>query len=84
MKDLREFIDLLDIKGELIRIEHPVSAHLEITEITDRISKAEPGKNKALMFENVDETSIPVLINTFGSQQRMSWALGVNDLEQLN
>ena len=84
MKDLREFIDLLESNQELVRIEHPVSAHLEITEITDRISKSTPDKNKALLFENVSGTNIPVLINAFGSQQRMSWALGVNNLEQLN
>lgn len=84
MKDLREFIDLLELNQELVRIEHPVSAHLEITEITDRISKSAPDKNKALLFENVSGTNIPVLINAFGSQQRMSWALGVNNLEQLN
>lgn len=84
MKDLREFIDLLESNQELVRIEHPVSAHLEITEITDRISKSAPDKNKALLFENVSGTNIPVLINAFGSQQRMSWALGVNNLEQLN
>jgi len=84
MKDLREFIDLLESNQELVRIEHPVSAHLEITEITDRISKSAPDKNKALLFENVSGTNIPVLINAFGSHQRMSWALGVNNLEQLN
>jgi 4-hydroxy-3-polyprenylbenzoate decarboxylase len=84
MKDLRAFIDLLETNQELVRIEHPVSAHLEITEITDRISKSAPAKNKALLFENVSDTNIPVLINAFGSPQRMSWALGVNDLEQLN
>ena len=75
MKDLREFIDLLESKQELVRIEHPVSAHLEITEITDRISKSAPDKNKALLFENVSGKNIPVLINAFGSHQRMSWAL---------
>ena len=84
MKDLREFIDLLESNQELVRIEHPVSAHLEITEITDRISKSAPDKNNALLFENVSGTNIPVLINAFGSHQRMSWALGVNNLEQLN
>ena len=84
MKDLREFIDLLETKKELVRINHPVSAHLEITEITDRISKSPAENNKALLFENVIGSDLPVLINAFGNRQRMSWALGVNDLEQLN
>jgi 4-hydroxy-3-polyprenylbenzoate decarboxylase len=84
MKDLREFIDLLETKNELVRINHPVSAHLEITEITDRISKSPAENNKALLFENVIGSDLPVLINAFGNRRRMSWALGVNDLEQLN
>ena len=84
MNDLREFIKLLETEGELIRIQHPVSAHLEITEITDRVSKSIPEKNKALLFEDVSGKDIPVLVNAFGSQRRMAWALGVNDLEQLN
>ncbi|MGW8144170.1 MAG: menaquinone biosynthesis decarboxylase [Anaerolineales bacterium] len=84
MKDLREFIKLLEARGQLQRINHPVSAHLEITEITDRISKSPQVNNKALLFENVTGSDIPVLINTFGSLQRMAWALGVNELEELN
>lgn len=84
MKDLREFIKLLEARGQLQRINHLVSAHLEITEITDRISKSPQVNNKALLFENVTGSDIPVLINTFGSLQRMAWALGVNELEELN
>jgi len=78
--DLREFIALLEKRGQLRRISAPVSADLEITEITDRVSKA---GGPALLFENVRGYDIPVLINTFGSAERMSWALGVNSLDEL-
>lgn len=37
---LRDFVDELDRLGELVRISEPVSPLLEITEITDRVSKA--------------------------------------------
>ena len=84
MKDLREFIKLLETNQQLVRIDHQVSAHLEITEITDRISKSPAENNKALLFEHVSGSNLPVLINAFGNRQRMSWALGVEDLEQLN
>lgn len=84
MKDLREFITLLEAREQLVRIDHQVSAKLEITEITDRVSKSSPEKNKALLFSNVADSSIPVLINAFGSRKRISWALGVEDLEELN
>jgi 4-hydroxy-3-polyprenylbenzoate decarboxylase len=84
MKDLREFIKLLEAREQLQRIEHPVSAYLEISEITDRISKSPESDNKALLFENVTGSAVPLLINAFGSHQRMAWALGVDELEELN
>jgi len=38
-RDLQEFIERLEQAGELVRLREPVSPRLEITEITDRISK---------------------------------------------
>lgn len=84
LQNLRAFIDLLDQRNQLIRIKTPVSAELEITEITDRISKLPEAQNKALLFENVKGSQMPVLINAFGSAQRMAWALEVDDLDDLN
>ncbi len=83
-KNLREFIRLLEKGDQLVRITVPVDPYLEITEITDRISKAPLEKNKALLFENVIGSDMPVLINMFGHPQRMAWALGVRELEELN
>ncbi|MER3544093.1 MAG: menaquinone biosynthesis decarboxylase [Chloroflexota bacterium] len=82
-QDLREFIARLDAEGELIRVRAPVDPELEITEITDRISKRPAERNKALLFENVRGSDIPVLINMFGSRRRMALALGVDDLDDL-
>ena len=79
---LREFIDRLEREGELLRIKESVSPILEITEITDRVSK-QPGGGKALLFENVEGSSMPVLINAFGSTKRMNMALGVHDIEDI-
>lgn len=80
--NLGEFVAFLDKQGELRRIQTPVSAHLEITEITDRVSKSRE-HNYALLFENVRGYDMPVLINAMGSERRMAWALGVEDLEEL-
>jgi len=63
-------------------VKERVSPILEITEIADRMSKA-PGGGKALLFENVEGSSIPVLINAFGSKRRMAMALGTDDLETI-
>ena len=83
-QNLREFIELLEIRGQLARIRQPVSPHLEITEIADRVMKSSPPYNKALLFEDVPGYDMPVLINTFGSAERMAWALGVTNLDELS
>jgi 4-hydroxy-3-polyprenylbenzoate decarboxylase len=81
--DLRAFLDLLDARDQLRRIAAPVSADLEITEITDRVSKGPASANRALLFQNVDGGETPVAINLFGSKERMALALGVEDLDEL-
>ena len=79
---LIEFIERLEIDGELLRINDSVSPILEIAEITDRVSK-KPRGGKALLFENVEGSSMPVLINAFGSTKRMNLALGVHNIEDI-
>ncbi|MCE2463759.1 MAG: menaquinone biosynthesis decarboxylase [Dehalococcoidia bacterium] len=79
-KDLRDFIGLLEGRGELKRITAPVSCELEIAEICDRVVKK---GGPALLFENVEGYDIPVLINMFGTERRMAWALGVESLDDL-
>ncbi len=79
-KDLNEFIETLEAKGELVRVKEPVSPILEITEITDRVSKK---KGPALLFENVTGHDMPVAINLFGSEKRMNLALETDSLDDL-
>lgn len=69
---LADFISTLEKNGELHRIRSFVNPLLEITEITDRITKS---GGKALLFENTG-TDFPLLINAFGSQRRIRLALG--------
>lgn len=78
---LAHFIEVLEREGELIRIKTPVSPHLEIAEITDRVSKV-AAQNKALLFEQTG-TDFPLLINALGSERRICLALGVADLEEV-
>ena len=75
-KDLNDFIDTLKANDELIEINTPVSCDLEITEITDRASKEINFPNKAILFNKVEGYEVPVLINAFGSYERMKLALG--------
>lgn len=80
-QDLRQFITALESRGWLKRISQEVDCHLEITEITDRVSKLSGDRNVALLFENVKGYTTPVLINAFGSMDRMALALGAESLE---
>jgi 4-hydroxy-3-polyprenylbenzoate decarboxylase len=77
---LQQFIDLLEKKGELIRVKEFVDPVLEIAEITDRISK---NHGPALLFENTG-TDFPLLINAFGSEKRICLALGVENLDDVS
>jgi len=78
-KNLQEFVDVLEAAGELIRIKEFVDPKLEITEITDRISKQ---YGPALLFENTGY-DFPVLINSMGTEKRMAMALGVASLNDI-
>jgi 4-hydroxy-3-polyprenylbenzoate decarboxylase len=79
-KDLQDFIKHLDEKGQLKRIKTAVDSDLEITEITDRVSKK---YGPALLFENVKGSDYPVLINAMGTYERMSMSLGVEKLDDI-
>lgn len=79
-KDLQSFIKELDKKNELVRIKVEVDPELEITEITDRVSKS---YGKALLFENVKGSKYPVLINAMGTYERMAMALGVKNINDM-
>ncbi|MGD0829869.1 MAG: UbiD family decarboxylase [Terracidiphilus sp.] len=86
--DLREWIKALEKAGELKRIGEEVSPELEITEITDRVSKLGAGKyaagGPALLFENIKgHPGHKVFINQFGSERRMALALGVERLDEI-
>lgn len=78
-KNLQHFIQTLEQAGELVRIKEYVDPRLEITEITDRVSKK---YGPALLFENTGY-DFPLLINAMGTEKRMAMALGVEKLDDL-
>lgn len=79
-RDLRDFIDLLEAKGELKRISMEVDPVLEITEISDRTLRA---GGPALLFENPKGSKIPLLANLFGNTRRIALAMGQEDISGL-
>jgi 4-hydroxy-3-polyprenylbenzoate decarboxylase len=79
--DLRDWIRALDRAGELKKISTEVDPILEVTEITDRVSKS---GGPALLFQNLNgHPGAQVLINQFGSARRMNLALEVDKLDEV-
>ena len=81
---LHDFLERLEVVGELKRIARPVATELEITEVADREMKR-AGGGKALLFEkptvNGKASPFPLAINTLGSYKRMALSLGADSLE---
>jgi len=79
-KDLRDFIDLLEKRGQLKRISREIDPHLEMTEICDRTLRA---AGPAILFENPRGSDIPVLANLFGTPERVALGMGEESVEAL-
>jgi 4-hydroxy-3-polyprenylbenzoate decarboxylase len=94
---LSDFLKHLESEGELTRVKASVNPKLEIAEIADRVSKSpalhghqEPDRSpgaslggKALLFESIQNSDMPVAINTFGSYWRVNKALGSANFAEL-
>lgn len=79
-KDLRDFISQLEKNGDLVRITKPISTKLEMTEIADRTLRA---GGPALLFENPVDFDIPVLMNLFGTPERVALGMGQSSVNAL-
>src|SRR4029078_11687212 len=77
---LREWIELLEREGELVRVAAEVDPHLEVTEIVDRSVKA---GGPALLFEHPKGSEHALLVNQFGTERRMCLAFGVEKLDDV-
>ncbi|WP_049255272.1 4-hydroxy-3-polyprenylbenzoate decarboxylase [Neisseria bacilliformis] len=84
-QDLRDFLAQLEQQGSLKRIAAPVSPHLEITEIADRVLRQ---GGPAMLFEHPvrqdgSRYAYPVLANLFGTTARVALGMGASDISQL-
>ncbi len=77
---MRSFIDLLETRGQLRRIKAKVNPDLELAAISDRVLAI---GGPALLFENVEGTSMPVAINLLGTMERVIWSLGLEEAQDL-
>ena len=79
-KDLRDFLQRLEERGELRRITREIDPHLEMTEICDRTLRA---GGPALLFEHPSGHTIPVLGNLFGTTSRVAFGMGAESTDAL-
>ena len=78
--DLRDFIAQLEKLGELKRVTASVSPHLEMTEICDRVLRAQ---GPAVLFENPAGYNMPLLANLFGTPLRVALGMGEENVTAL-
>ena len=79
-RDLRGFMSNLESIGELSRINEPVSVHLEMTALSDRVLRAE---GPALLFEQPQGYGVKALTNLFGTTKRVALGMGAESLSEL-
>ncbi|MEL6137743.1 MAG: UbiD family decarboxylase [Cyanobacteria bacterium J06628_6] len=79
-RDLRDFIKQVEARGQLRRITALVDPELEIAEISNGMLQA---GGPALLFENVKGSEYPVLVNSMGTVERVCWAMGMEQPEEL-
>ena len=77
---MRDFLSLLEKKGQLKIITEPVDPDLELAAISDRVLGI---GGPALLFENVIGSKLPVAINLLGTTERVAWSMGLEKVEQL-
>jgi UbiD family decarboxylase len=71
--DLRQFLNFLEARGQLVRVRTQVNPNQEITVIQHRVM-AQDGP--ALLFERVRNSPYRLVSNLFGTRQRVAWAFG--------
>lgn len=78
--DLSSFLAHLDSKGEVRRIDVPVSMHLEATEVHRRtIAKKGPVLRLDRALDGAgDQSGFPVVTNLFGTRDRVAAGLGTD------
>jgi 4-hydroxy-3-polyprenylbenzoate decarboxylase len=79
-RSLEDFLTALESRGDLVRVTRPVSRDLEITEVTQRVLRAD---GPALLFDHVPGATMPVVTNLLGSPRRIAFALGAETIEEV-
>ena len=78
--DLRDFMTQLEAMGELQKLAQPVSPHLELTAIGDKLLRS---GGPALLCTAPTGAAMPCLINLFGTPRRVALGMGAAEVSEL-
>jgi 2,5-furandicarboxylate decarboxylase 1 len=70
--DLRSFVDLLDERGELVRVGREVEPRFELPALLEQLEQS----GKAFIFDNVKGASFPLVGGLLSSTERLGLAIG--------
>jgi len=74
--DLRDFLAMLEERGDLLRVKEPVDWEYEAVALTRRTSDLQ---GPALLFEQVRDSDYPCLSGLFAAKRRVAWSLQVDE-----
>jgi UbiD family decarboxylase len=74
-KEMREFLEFLEQKGEIIHIKEEVDPEWEVNGITRMVLQKQ---GPAIIFHNVKGADLPLATGILGSDKRYLWALGLD------
>jgi 4-hydroxy-3-polyprenylbenzoate decarboxylase len=80
-ESLTEYVQALDKAGQLARVKVKVNPDLEMAEIMRRLMYK--GNQPAVLFENIQGFTMPVLGNAFGTMKRLQLALETTDFTEI-
>ena len=78
--DFRSFLDTLEQRGELLRINEPVKLEYEVGAICRQLSDAD---GPAVIMSKLGDSSFPLAANVYGTRSRVARALGIAENEML-
>jgi 4-hydroxy-3-polyprenylbenzoate decarboxylase len=79
-RDLRDFLSQLEALGELRKLAEPVSPHLELTALGDKVLRS---GGPALLCTAPAGYTAPCLINLFGTPRRVALGMGAEQASEL-
>ena len=80
VKDLRQFLQVLQNRGELLSIEEEVDLRFELSEYLKQFDTI---RGPALLFKNIKGHAMQIAGNLIGTKKRLAFAFGVQDEEKL-